>query len=66
MNKEFDFFVYLIESYSNYKNISTSSVLDILKKNNLTQFIYNMYEVYHVEDLHNAFLDIDTLINNEK
>ena len=66
MNKEFDFFVYLIESYSNYKNVSTSSVLDILKKNNLTQFIYNMYEVYHVEDLHNAFLDIDTLINNEK
>ncbi len=66
MNKEFDFFVYLIESYSNYKNISTSSVLDILKKNNLTQFIYNMYEIYHVEDLHNAFLDIDTLINNEK
>lgn len=66
MNKEFDFFVYLIESYSNYKNVSTSSVLDILKKNNLTQFIYNMYEIYHVEDLHNAFLDIDTLINNEK
>ena len=32
----------------------------------LTDFIYDMYEIYHVERLQNAFDDIDELIMEHK
>ncbi|WP_225791961.1 DUF3791 domain-containing protein [Haemophilus paraphrohaemolyticus] len=31
----------------------------------LTQFIYDMYKVYHIERLQNAFEDIDKLIKEK-
>lgn len=62
MSKEFTFFVYLVESYARYKNTTASSILEMFKKHKLTQFVYSMYEIYHVEDLQNAFSDIDGLL----
>ena len=62
MSKEFTFFVYLIESYARYKNVDASSILESFKKHHLASFIYDMYEIYHAEDLHNAFSDIDDLL----
>ena len=32
----------------------------------LTDYIYDMYELYHVEAIENAFVDIDRLIVEKK
>ena len=32
----------------------------------ITDFIYNMYERYHSEELQNAFTDIDSLLTAKK
>ena len=66
MNKEFEFFTYLVESYSIYKNINTCEVMKILDEKELTDFVYNMYELYHVESIENAFKDMDSLISTGK
>ena len=62
LTKEFKFFVYLLESYAAYKGTTADKVLKTLDDKNLTQFAYDMYELYHVEAIENAFLDIDSLI----
>lgn len=66
MNKKIEFFIYLLEKYSEYKNISTTDVLNTLDELGLTDFIYNMYERYHCEAIENAFKDIDDLIEEKK
>lgn len=66
MNKETEFFIYLLEKYSEYKNISTTDALNTLDELGLTDFIYNMYERYHCEAIENAFKDIDDLIEEKK
>lgn len=66
MNEEFRFFTYLLESYANYKGITAAEVLAQLDEKNLTEFVYNMYEIYHVEAIENAYRDIDSLIQTGK
>ena len=66
MNKETEFFIYLLEKYAEYKKISTTDVLNTLEELDLTNFIYNMYERYHTEAIENAFKDIDDLIKEQK
>ncbi|MDD6207574.1 MAG: DUF3791 domain-containing protein [Clostridiales bacterium] len=66
LNKEFDFFTYLIESYANYKGMTDHEVLNILDEKDLTDFVYSMYEIYHCEAIENAFMDIDSLISTGK
>lgn len=62
MSKEADFFIYLIERYAQTKHTSAQEILKLWDALNLTDLIYDMYEVYHVERLENAFDDIDALI----
>lgn len=62
MGNEMEFFIFLIESYAEYKNTTADTVLRLWDKLNLTDFIYDMYERYHTERLENAFEDIDRLI----
>lgn len=62
LSKESDFFIYLIEHYAEEKNTTSQKVLQQWDELGLTQFIYDMYELYHVERLQNAFDDIDKLI----
>jgi hypothetical protein len=62
MSKEADFFIYLIERYAESKHTTAPAVLQHWDSLQLTDFIYEMYELYHVERLENAFDDIDTLI----
>lgn len=62
MSKECEFFVYLIEHYASYKGTTGDRILKLLDEKGLTDFIYDMYEIYHVEALENAFADIDCLI----
>ena len=66
MSKEFRFFAYLLESYAAHKNLTASEVLRLLDEKNLTDFVYEMYELYHVEAIENAFMDLDSLIATGK
>ena len=61
MNKETKFFVYLLERYADYKGISAPEVLAQWDGAHLTEKIYSLYDLYHVECLQNAFDDIDSL-----
>lgn len=62
MSKETQFFIYLIERYAEKKGSTANQVLQEWDKLELTDFIYDMYEIYHVERLQNAFDDIDELM----
>lgn len=62
MSKEADFFIYLIERYAEAKQTTAQKILEQWDSLGLTNFIYEMYEIYHVERLENAFDDIDKLI----
>lgn len=65
MNKEMEFYIYLMEKYSEYKNISTSVIVNKLDELGLTDLVYDMYERYHMEAIENAFYDIDELIKEK-
>ena len=58
MSKEFRFFTYLLESYAIHKGMTASEVLNLLDEKGLTDFVYGMYELYHVEAIENAFMDM--------
>ena len=62
MSKEFRFFAFLLESYAQYKKKTAAEVLNTLDEKGLTDFVFNMYEIYHVEAIENAFADMDSLI----
>lgn len=65
MSKEMDFFIFLLEQYAKYKNSSADKILKQWDELNITDYIYNMYELYHIEALENAFSDIDKKISAE-
>ena len=56
------FFTYLLESYAKSRHTSAADVLSALAARGRTEFVYDMYEMYHSEDIENAFRDIDSLI----
>ena len=62
MTKEMEFFTFLMELYAHYKNTTADKVLHKLDELKLTDYVFNMYEMYHVEALENAYADIDKLI----
>ena len=62
MSKEGEFFIYLLERYAAFKKQKASDILKLWDEVDLTKLIYDLYEIYHVERLENAFEDIDTLL----
>ena len=62
MCKEAEFFIYLLERYADYKNQGADEVLRKGDEAGITQLIYDLYEIYHVERLENAFVDIDEIL----
>lgn len=66
LTKEFKFFAYLLECYAAHKETTADKILEILDEKNLTQFVYDMYELYHSEAIENAFTDLDSLIKTGK
>ena len=62
MCKEAEFFIYLLERYADYKNQGADEVLRKWNEAGITQLIYDLYEIYHVERLENAFVDIDEIL----
>ena len=65
MSKEMIFFIYLLERYASEKQSTAPKILSEWDKLGSTDFIYEMYEIYHTERLQNAFDDIDTLVHEK-
>ena len=59
MGKEMEFFIFLLEQYAAYKQTTADKVLKQWDELELTDFIYDMSEFYHIERLENAFAEID-------
>lgn len=66
LSKEFRFFTFLLESYAKHKGLNASEVLKTLDEKKLTDFVFNMYELYHTEAIENAYQDMDSLIATGK
>lgn len=62
MTKEMEFFSFLLEQYAFFKKTTADKILNKLDELNLTERVFNMYEMYHSEAIENAFTDIDRLI----
>lgn len=61
MSAEMEYFIYLLEYYSEYKNKSAKDVLKEWDEKGLTDIIYDGYFRYHQERIENAVEDIDSL-----
>ena len=59
MSREFRFFIYLLERYAARNGETADKTLDRIKSHGLFDYAVEMYELYHVEDLENAFADLD-------
>ncbi len=59
MTQEMSFFIYLLENYTQYKQMNTADVLDRWNNAGIVPYIYDMYQQYHSEAIENAFDDID-------
>lgn len=66
MSKECEFFVYLLEHYASYKGTTADQVLKWMDEKHITDYVYDMYEIYHAEAIENAFVDIDSFISTGK
>ena len=66
VSKEMSFFTYLLESYAAFKKQRADIIFQQLDDLNLVETIFNNYEMYHRENLNNAFIDIDLLIQKNK
>ena len=53
------FFAYLLEKYAEYKGKSATSILKTFDETHLTEYIKQMYPMYHTERIENAFADIE-------
>ncbi len=62
MTKEMEFFIFLLENYATYKQTGADKVLKQLDEKGLTDFVYDMYPMYHTEAMENAYNDIDSLL----
>lgn len=62
MSKEFRFFIYLLERYAARNGETADVAYARLAEHHVIDYVLNMYELYHVENLENAFVDIDRRI----
>ena len=65
MSKETEFYIYLIERYADFKNVTADVVQRQWDEYGVSDMIFNMYDIYHVERLQNAFDDIDKMIEEK-
>lgn len=52
--------------FLNSEGMLAGEVLKQLDDKELTDFVFNMYELYYVEAIENAYKDMDCLIQNGK
>ena len=61
MGREMQFFMFLIERYAEYKNTTAGDILTLWDDLDITNRIYNLYDLYSTEAIENAFADIDRM-----
>ena len=66
MSREMTFFMYLTERYAEYKGTTAGEILAAWDALGITDIIYSLYELYHTEAIENAFVDIDSLIEEKR
>ncbi len=59
MSKEFQFFIYLLERYAGHLGVTADVAYRRLSQKGLVDYAVNMYDLYHVEAIENAFADLD-------
>ena len=59
MSKEFRFFIYLLERYAEHLDVTADVAYARLEQKGLVDYAINMYDLYHVEAIENAFEDLD-------
>lgn len=59
MSREMSFFIYLLERFAAYRGETADITLKLLKERGLYDYAVDMYELYHVESLQNAFDDLN-------
>ena len=59
MSKEFRFFIYLLERFAEHRGESAADLYARLEAAGLVDYARDMYELYHVESIDNAFADLD-------
>ena len=62
LSKEMKFFIYLLERYAESRDTTADAVLEQWDELGVADLIFDMYDLYHVEKLENAFADIDDLV----
>ena len=65
LSNEARFFLYLLEKYSEHSGIPLPELLRILDDSGLTEYIHDMYPMYHTERIENAFEDIDSRLGRQ-
>ena len=49
MSKELKFFIYLLERYAEQKGTDAQKIIAEWDELGVTDYIYEMYEIYHIE-----------------
>lgn len=63
MSREMSFFVYLLERFAAFRGETADVTLRLLKEHGLYDYAIDMYELYHVENLENAFHDLNSRLS---
>ena len=63
LSDEFEFFIFLLEKYAEYKNMTANAVINEWEKRGIVEKIFDNYWMYHTEHITNAFKDIDSLLS---
>lgn len=66
LSKEMKFFIYLLERYAESRDTTADAVLKQWDELGVAELIFDMYDLYHVEKLENAFTDIDDLVAEKR
>lgn len=66
LSKEMKFFIYLLERYAESRDTTADAVLEQWDELGVAELILDMYDLYHVEKLENAFTDIDDLVAEKR
>ena len=65
LSKEMKFFIYLLERYAESRDTTADAVLEQWDELGVAELIFDMYDLYHVEKLENAFADIDVQLKRK-
>jgi len=66
MSREFKFFIYLLERYAARNGETADITYKRLADHHAVDYAINMYELYHVESLDNAFADLDRKVGAKR